>query len=149
MKVILLQNVAKIGKKFDIKEVSDGYALNFLLPNKLAKMATAKAEKEIEIDKQKHQESMKAENEKLMEVVNKIKEVQIEITANANEEGKLFAGLGAKEISEAISNQSGEIIKSEMIELENPIKEIGEHQIGIKAGDTVVKVTLEVKAEEK
>ncbi|MBU1046547.1 50S ribosomal protein L9 [Patescibacteria group bacterium] len=147
MKVILLQDVAKIGKKFDVKNVSDGYALNFLIPQKKAQMATAKAIQEIEADKQKHLELTKAENEKLMEVIEKIKDSKIEITANANEEGKLFASVGEKEISEAFSDQSGQSVKPEIIELEKPIKEIGEHEVGIKIEDKIVKLMIEVKAE--
>ncbi len=147
MKVILLQDVAKIGKKFDVKEVSDGYAVNFLLPRKQAKMATNQAVQEIETEKKKHQDLMNVENEKLTEIINKIKETKIEITANTNEEGKLFAGLGIKEIAEAISKQSGENIKPENIELEKPIKEIGGHVVTILAGNEKTELTVNIKSD--
>jgi len=149
MKVILLQDVPKIGKKFDVKDVSNGYALNFLLPRKQAKMATVKAIQEIEAEKKKYLETQKIVDEKLLETINKLKDLKIEIKANTNEEGKLFAGIGAKEIAEAISEQSGGIIDSKIIELENPIKEIGEHTIKIIVGNEKIELTMSVKAEEK
>ncbi len=149
MKVILLKDIAKIGKKFDIKEVSNGYALNFLFPRKQAKMATNQIIREIENEKKKHQEIIKLENQKLEEVINKIKDIKIEIQATTNEEGKLFAGIGGKEIAKAILNQSGSNINPEVIELKNPIKEIGEYEIGIKMEDKIVKLMIEVKTEKK
>ena len=147
MKVILLQDIAKIGKKFDIKEVSDGYAVNFLLPRKQAKMATIQAIQDIEAQKKKHQDLMKMENEKLNEIITKIKDTKIEIITKTNEEGKLFAGLGIKEIAEAISKQSRENIKPENIEIEKPIKEVGEHLVTILAGNEKTELTVNVKSD--
>ncbi len=146
MKVILLQDIAKIGKKFDIKEVANGYALNFLFPKQQAKLATDKAVKEIQEEKKKYQEILKLKNEKLKEIINNIKESKIEISTNINEEGKLFAGIGVKTIAKAILDKTGETIDSEILELKNPIKEIGEHEIGIKIEDKIIKLTVEVKA---
>ncbi|MCK4918653.1 MAG: 50S ribosomal protein L9 [Candidatus Pacebacteria bacterium] len=147
MKVILLQDIVKIGKKFDVKEVASGHALNFLIPRKQAKIATEKAIQEIEILKSKNEELEKVENEKLVAVINKIKDTEIEMLVSANEEGKLFAGIGAKEIAETISNQSGENIKAEIIELDNPIKEVGEHAIKLIIGDVKAKVNLNIKSD--
>ncbi len=147
MKVILLQDVTKIGKKFDIKEVSNGYALNFLFPRKQAKMATNQVIREIEIEKKKHLEALEIENEKLKKIISKIKETKIEITANTNEEGKLFAGIGVKKIAQAILDKTGETIDSEILELKKPIKEIGGHEIGIKAGDKISTFTINIKSD--
>ena len=77
MKVILLQDVPKIGKKFDVKDVSNGYALNFLLPRKQAKMATVKAIQEIEAEKKKYLETQKIVDEKLLETINKLKDLKL------------------------------------------------------------------------
>ncbi|MCK5285957.1 MAG: 50S ribosomal protein L9 [Candidatus Pacebacteria bacterium] len=147
MKVILLQNVPKIGKKFDVKEVASGHALNFLIPRKQAKIATDKAIKEMEVLKEKHEELTKVENEKVLTVINKIKDTKIEMLVNANEEGKLFAGIGAKEIAEEISKQLGETINSEIIELANPIKEVGEHSIEINVEAEKIKIIVDIKSD--
>ncbi len=147
MKVILLEDIAKIGKKFDIKEVSNGYALNFLFPKKQAKMATAQAMKEIEETKKKHEAQMKVDNEKLLEIVNKLKEEKFEIVAKTNEEGGLFAGIDKKEIAKIISEKAGIKVGGEIIELKSPLKEVGEHEIVINIEDAKVKLTVEVKAE--
>ncbi|MFH0846205.1 MAG: 50S ribosomal protein L9 [Patescibacteria group bacterium] len=147
MKVILLQDIAKIGKKFEIKNVSNGYALNFLLPQKKAKMATIQTEKEIALLKEKHQEKIQLENSAIIESIAKINETPLEITAKANEEGTLFAGIGAEEITQAISEKNGIKIDPELFDLKTPIKEIGEHEVEIKVGEKKEMIKLIVKAE--
>jgi len=149
MKVILLEDVAKIGKKFEVKEVSNGFALNFLLPHKQAQMATAQAIKDIESKKEAHIATLKDEQTKVEALVAKIQEQGILIKASSNEEGKLFAGIDAKGISEAIKEQSGEEIKAELIILENPLKEVGKHQVKIALGEKQEELTINIEKEEK
>ncbi|MFH1402123.1 MAG: 50S ribosomal protein L9 [Patescibacteria group bacterium] len=149
MKIILLQDVAKIGKKFDVKEVSNGYALNFLFPKKQARIATNQAVKELEEIKKKSEEEKIVGNVKLLEMVNKIKDAKIEMITKANEEGKLFAGIDTEEISKALQEKTGLEINSDMIKLEKPIKEIGEYKIQFQAGEKVVDLSLNIMADGK
>jgi len=149
MKIILLQDVAKIGKKFEIKEIADGFALNFLLPKKLAKLATAQVIKDIEAEKKKYEETRKIAEEKLWQGIQKIKDAPLEIKARANAEGKLFAGIDASEIAEAIKTQTEVDVDAESLKLEKPIKEVGEYKIKIEIGEKKIDLVLKIVAEGK
>lgn len=148
MKIILLQDVPKIGKKFETKNVSDGFALNFLFPQKLAKLATAQVVKEIEVEKKKHEFQKETEVKEMKDILIKLKD-PIEIKVKANKVGKLFAGLDKKEIGEIIQDKTGVILDPNILQLEKPIKEIGEYTINIKAGGEESKIVLVVKGESK
>ena len=147
MKIILLQDIAKIGKKFDVKEISNGYALNFLLPKKLAKMATDEAVRELEGEKKKYEEARIIEQKEIRKEIEKIKDAPIEIKAKTNKEGKLFASIDKKEIVKAVKEQNNFDLDFEMIELKKPIKEIGEHKIILKTGEKETSLSLIVEKE--
>ena len=149
MKIILLQDVAKIGKKFEIKEIADGFALNFLLPKKLAKLATAQVIKEIEAEKKKFEETRKIAEEKLWQGIQKIKDAPLEIKVKATETGKLFAGIDALEIAEAIKTQTEVDVDAESLKLEKPIKEVGEYKIKIEIGEKKIDLDLKIVADGK
>jgi large subunit ribosomal protein L9 len=130
MKVILLENVEKLGKKGDLQEVADGYARNFLIPKKLAVLAT-KAEI-AKLEEQKQIEAQKAEQELLhfQEVATQLDGLELEIPAKVGEEGKLFGTVTASQIAEKLQEQ-GFKIKKEQIKLESPIKELGEYEVNL------------------
>src|SRR3989339_1576686 len=132
MRVIFLQDVVRVGKRHDIKEVNDGYAMNFLFPRKLAEPATPKAIVELE----KRMKNIAIEREVqmglLMKNLEEIKGKVLVIKAKADEKGHLFSGIHAKEIVEAMKNEHRADINEEFIVLEKPIKEIGEFDIPIK-----------------
>ncbi|KKS41893.1 50S ribosomal protein L9 [Candidatus Kuenenbacteria bacterium RIFCSPLOWO2_12_FULL_42_13] len=131
MKIILLKNVEKLGKAGEIKNVADGFALNFLLPKKMAEAAT-----EQKIKKARNQENKKilareknlAENDKLLARLNGLK---LEIKAKASDSGKLFAGLSAEDIAKELKTQKNIDIAAKRIRLEKHIKEVGEHGVEI------------------
>ena len=87
MKVIFLQDVPRVGKKYDIKEVNDGYAMNFLLPRKLAERATAKAVAQLEMHKKEIVVEREVQEELLMKNLEEIKNKTIVIKAKADEKG--------------------------------------------------------------
>lgn len=132
MKVIFLQDVIRVGKRHDIKEVNDGYALNFLLPRKLAERATAPAIAELEKRKQKVTIEREVQEDLLMKNLEEIKEKTITISGKANNKGHLFQAIHTKEIVEAMHAQHHADINEEFIVLEKPIKEVGEFEIPIK-----------------
>jgi large subunit ribosomal protein L9 len=131
MKVIFLHDVPRVGRKYDVKEVNGGYASNFLLPRKLAVLATPKAEAEIELRKKEIAIEREVQENLLLKNLEEIKGKTIIIKAKADEKGHLFAQVHKKEIVEAMQEQNHADIGEEFIVLEKPIKEIGEHEIPI------------------
>ena len=132
MKVILLNDVPKVGKKNDIKEVNDGYAANFLLPRKLVVIATPKATAELERHKKEIIVEREIQEELLEKNLEEIKGKVITIKGKANEKGNLFSAIHKKEIIEAMKKEHRVEIDEEFLILEKPIKEIGEFEIPIQ-----------------
>ena len=132
MKVIFLKDVQRVGKKYDIKEVNDGYALNFLFPNKLAEMATTKTMADLE----KRQKEIIVEREiqegLLIKNLEEIKGKTITMRGKANDKGSLFSSIHKKEIKEELEKEHKIEIGEEFIILEKPIKEVGEFEIPIE-----------------
>src|SRR3989344_5232753 len=132
MRVIFLQDVPRVGKRNDIKEISDGYALNFLFPRKLATPATTEAVTELEQRKKEIVVEREVEENLLMRNLEEIKGKTITISGKANEKGHLFSAIHKKEIVEAMQKEHRAEVNEEFIDLEKPIKEVGEFEIPIK-----------------
>ncbi|HNV96747.1 MAG TPA: 50S ribosomal protein L9 [bacterium] len=134
MKVIFLKDVKNVAKKDDIKEVSNGYALNYLFPQKLAEPADDKKIKELE--KQIHNAKQKEiKHEKNLDLLsNRISKIKITIPAKANEEGILFGGITPQDLSKILKEKHNIEISPLKIELEHHLKTLGEHKIAIKLG---------------
>ena len=130
MKVILLKDVDKLGKKYEVKEVADGFALNFLIPKGLAKPATEKMLRYIE-DK-KAAEIKKAEEAlaKVQQLASSVDGQEVVIPVKVGEEEQLFQSIGAQRIAEELK-KLGFAIKKTQIELDKPIKELGEFPVKI------------------
>ena len=138
MKVILQQDVKGQGKKGQLVDVSDGYARNFLLPKKLAVIATAEnlnTMKQQEKARKAQQAAEKAEAEALSK---KLESLTVKVAAKAGEGGRLFGAVTAKEISEALSAQFGLNIAKTKLVLDEPIKACGGYQIKAKLGYEIV-----------
>lgn len=149
MKVILLQDVPKTGRKYEVKEIADGYALNFLIPRGLAKLATDKAVKELEDKKIKHDSEEKAKEEAFVSNIKELKDAVIVIKAKINEEGHLFAKIDKEDIVKAIKDQKTLEISDDFIILEKPIKEAGEHEIKVKANEESTTFKLNIISDEE
>lgn len=146
MKIILLKDVKKLGKKFDIKEVADGHALNMLIPNKSAIPATQSNVNMIEV-KKKAESFIAVKNEmELQKALGEIKGIVVEMSGKVNDKGHLFAGIHKEEVIEALHKQKGVTLTAESIVLEKPIKEVGEHAIAVKVGEKEVSFKLVIKA---
>ena len=134
MKVILQQDVRGQGKKGQMVEVSDGYARNFLLPRKLAVLATAEnvnTMKQQEKARKAQEAAEKAEAEALSK---KLEGLTVKVAAKAGEGGRLFGAVTAKEISECLSQQHGVNIAKAKLVLDEPIKSCGCYQVKAKLG---------------
>lgn len=132
MKVIFLQDVTRVGKRHDIKDVNDGYAMNFLIPRKLAELATPKAVTELELRKKEIVVEREVQEDLLMKNLEEIKGKSITIKGKANEKGHLFSAIHKKEIIEEMKRQQHADISEEFIVLEKPIKTVGEFEIPIE-----------------
>ena len=147
MKIILLKDVKKLGKKYEIKEVSDGHALNMLIPGKMAIPATPGNVNMIEAKRSADMNDVAKTEAELQKVLAEIKGISIEIKGKVNDKGHLFAGIHKEEISEAVKKQKGVNLTVGHLILEKPIKEVGEHSIKVKIGDREVAFKLVIKAE--
>ena len=140
MRVILLEDVKKVGKKGSIVDVSDGYGANFLIPRKLAVLATKTS---LEIKKTQDDNKAKEEElkkEKAIELKAKIKDLTVELKAGIGKEGKLFGAISSKEIVEEYKKQFGiELDKRKFINF-NPINALGYVKIEIELYKDVIGV---------
>lgn len=133
MKVILLRDVARIGRRYEIKEVPDGHALNFLIPQKLALTATSEHKKRVEALRAHQNESLAADLERFNDASKALAKKGLTIAAEANEQGHLFKGIKSEDIVKAAS-EVGVVIAKEHLDLAHPLKSVGEHQITLRSG---------------
>ncbi len=131
MKVILIKDVDGVGKQYDVKEVKDGYARNFLFINNLAKHATKENLKQLEEIKAKEEKVADEELKKIQETVSKIEGMEVDIIVKIGEKGELFEKINAQKISERLK-EVGFIVKKTQIDLVNSIEETGEFPVKIK-----------------
>ncbi|MFZ3015747.1 MAG: 50S ribosomal protein L9 [Minisyncoccia bacterium] len=132
MKVIFLKDVPRVGKKHDIKDMNDGYAVNFLFPRKLAEIATLKAIAQLEKNKKEILVEREIQEELLVKNLEEIKGKLIVIKGKTNEKGSLFSAIHKKEIIEAMKKEHRAEVSEEFLMLEKPIKEIGDFEIPIE-----------------
>jgi len=130
MRVILLEDVDNLGKKGEVKEVKDGYAINFLIPKGLVKMATPKDLKEIEKRKEEKEKEAEKELKEMQALAGKLDGQEITFPTKVSGEGSLFGSITAKKISSKLK-EMGFDVKQKQIELEKPIKELGEFPVTI------------------
>ena len=143
MKVILLSDVAKIGRRGSVVEVPDGYARNKLIPSGLAEPATKASLKKLEAS-QANQEAVVAEEASHFEAVrDAVHNTTIKVPAELNEKGHAFKAISTQDIIESAKTM-GITIAESMVQIHDPIKEAGEHVIVLKRGDNEIKLTIEV-----
>jgi len=145
MKVILLNDIPKFGRKLEVKEVSGGYARNYLLPKKLAEYATDATMKTLEARQKKHEAHLTKKLEELGALFASLNGKKISVSVKANEEGHLFAGIRNSEIRELILRELKLDVPEDAIELEKPIKEVGEHEIVLKASGKEATIVIDVQ----
>lgn len=130
MKVILLKDIRRVGQHGDIKNVADGYATNFLFPNKLAEPATEQKMKELEAGKAQREEVIQKEREQLDGKVAALRGKTVKISARATDKGGLFKSIIAHDIVNAIRAEHSLEIPEDTLSFE-PIKTTGEHIVHI------------------
>ncbi len=146
MEVILLQDVPGVGKKWEIKEVKNGYAGNYLLPRNLAVMATKGALKDIKLRQTQEVQKRAVQEDLLGKSFESIRDTVFIIERKTNEKGHLFDGVDAREIAELLGEKIKADVPVESVNLEKTIKEVGKHKISIQKGDQEVPFEIEIKA---
>ena len=131
MKVILLKDIEKIGKKFEVKEVKEGYANNLLFPQGLAKKATKEALVWLEVQKEIIEKKAEEGLKEIQGTASSIDDREIIFNVKVGDQDQLFESIGVQKIAEKLKEEGFEVKKTQ-IELVEPIKELGEFPVKIK-----------------
>jgi len=146
MKIILLQDEKKLGKKGDIIEVSDGYARNYILPKKIGAEATAKNLNDLKLQKANADKVAKEQLDAAKALAAELESKQVVVKMKAGEGGRAFGSVSSKEIVTAYKEQHGLELDKKKIQLPEAIKSFGAYEVDIKlhpqvTGKLTVKVT--------
>lgn len=148
MKVLLCEDVKKLGWLGDIVEVNDGYARNYLLPQGLAKIATDASIRAIAQEKARRAEQRMLEGKQLEDAAKAVEAAEAVIAAKANEQGVLFGSVTARQIAANLREQGFEVA-DEVVQLYEHIKQIGTHAVTLKfAEDLTATVNVVVVPEQ-
>lgn len=141
MKVVLLKDVKNMGRAGTVHEVSDGHALNLLIPRKLAVLATPSAMKKAEASAAQDNARREIDRKMLEERLAALADGRTIITKKANKQGHLYDAVDAKDIAEATG------LPADIIRLEKPLKEVGTHEVPVSLGKDFGLITIAVEAE--
>jgi large subunit ribosomal protein L9 len=149
MKVVLLEDIPGKGKAGEIRDVSKGYAKNFLLPRGLALIATSAVIKQVEsgLERKKLEESI--DQEKLVELAQQIEGREIRFRARIGGGERLFGSITAADVAEELSQAIGSVIDKKKIDIEKPFHQTGSYEVVVKlAGDIKPRITVVIEKEE-
>ncbi len=147
MKVILSKDVAGTGKAGEVKDVADGYARNFLIPRKLAVPASAGALKGVE--QRKAAESQKAAKEEAaaQALAERLTAAPVVVTAKVGDQGRLYGSITSADIAEQLSKAIGQPFDRRMIQLDEPIRQLGSFEVPVRLHRAVsTKLKVDVQA---
>lgn len=148
MKLILLEDVKGVGKKGDIVNKNDGYAINFLIPKKLAVEATNANLNDLELKKKSEAKRKKEELEEAQKLGAELNDKVVKVKVKAGENGKVFGSVTNKEIASALLEQTGLDIDKKKISFDDPIKMVGRRIVKVKLHPQVtVELTVEIAGE--
>ncbi|MDD3896736.1 MAG: 50S ribosomal protein L9 [Candidatus Peribacteraceae bacterium] len=147
MEVLLLQDIQGIGKKNDLLIVGDGYALNFLLPQSKAMIATPTVRRRFAEHIRRRALEAEQERKATAATVQAAAGKEIVLTKKVTKTGKLYAAITKKHIAEALKAQHSLGVKESSIKITEPIKTTGSFDVAVKIGQNAEKLTVTVKAE--
>lgn len=149
MKVVLLKDLPGEGQAGQIKDVSRGYARNFLLPRGLALLATPTLIKQAESRLQRERLDESTDREQLVELAQQIEGREIRIRARSGGGERLFGSITAADIADELSRSIGAVIDKRRIDMDKPLRQTGSHEIAVKlAGDLKPQITVVIEEEE-
>lgn len=137
MKVVLLEDVKKLGKKGEIVEVSEGYGRNFLLPRKLAAVGTAANINDANQKKAAAQHKAQVASDEAVVLASQLKKVELTVKVKVGEGGKVFGAITAKNISDAAKEQYQIELDKKKIDIKEAIKTVGTHEVVIRVHPTI------------
>lgn len=147
MKVILREDIENLGRAGDIVKVADGYGRNYLIPKRLAVQADLRNVRALEHDRRVIEARAKKTRSSAEELGSKLSALSLTIPAKAGEEGKLFGAVTSRDIAEAL-DRAGVAVDRKLVLLAEPIKQVGEYKVKVKAGTEIVpEVSVSVVAE--
>ncbi|MEK7208887.1 MAG: 50S ribosomal protein L9 [Patescibacteria group bacterium] len=151
MKIVLLGDVRGVGKKFEVKNVTGGYARNHLLPSGLALVADRAARQRVELLKQQDENRRGKLRTKAVELIGQLNtgKTVITIEAKANEQGHLFEGIDRLAIIEAIKKETKIELEPDWLELIRPIKAVGDYDLKISSGGGEGIIKIKITPEEE
>lgn len=132
MKVILTQDVKSQGKKGDLITVSDGYAINFLFPKKLAIEADATAINELKNKEAAKKFKIEEQTNEAKALADKLAAIKVEILSPASADGRMYGSVTTKDIADALEKQYGIVVDKKKLELSAPIKSFGDYTATVK-----------------
>lgn len=138
MKVILLDNIKGVGKKDEVINASDGYARNFLFPKKLALEANSENLAKLKAKQASNDYRKDVEKQEAIKIAEKLKGILLKIKVKAGENGKIFGGVTAKEISDELKKQYNFEIDKKKIDLKETIKTLGTVTVNVKLYEGVI-----------
>jgi large subunit ribosomal protein L9 len=145
MRVVFLQDVPRVAKAGEIKEVANGYARNFLIPRKLALLANPQAISQLET----RERPKTTEDTELTALAQQIEGKEVNIKAKAGAKDRLYGSITSADIAAELSKSTGLVIDKRKIELEEPIRHLGSYEVAIRlAKDIVPKIRVSVTEEE-
>ncbi len=147
MEVLLLQDIAGIGKKNDLLVVGDGYALNYLLPRRAALVATPVVRKRYADLIRRRAEERETEKAAQAGVAKSLADKSLTFTKKVTKTGKLYAAINKKAIADALKTQLSMDIGEEAVMMDESIKATGTHSVNIKINDQMVALSVTVEAE--
>jgi large subunit ribosomal protein L9 len=146
MKIILLKDISKLGRKDEIKEVNDSYAFNFLIPQKMAMRATTELIAAATARQKRATTEKVLRHDELEKAAIKLNGKKIVIIKEASEKGKLFAAVSAEEILATVKKDLGLALSLEHFKIGQHLKELGVHELSLQIGGKKISITVEVNS---
>lgn len=148
MRVILIEDAKKLGKKGEIVNVAEGYARNYLIPKGVVVEATEANLRNLSHQQAVKQDRVRKEEQEARELAERLSALTVVIRAKTGEAGRLFGSVTAQDIAEAITTATGVELDKRRVELDEPLKALGDYEIAVKLYQGVTaKVTVKVTAE--
>ena len=145
MKVIFLQDVSKVARAGEIKEVADGYGRNFLIPQKLALLANSSALNTMETQLKMKAHSQDQEEASLVELAHQLEGKEITLKAKVGAKEHLYGSITSADITAELQNTTGLVVDKRKLELAEPIRQLGSYEVAIRlAKDIIPKIKITV-----
>ncbi|MBA7614222.1 50S ribosomal protein L9 [subsurface metagenome] len=149
MRVVLLQEVPRLGKAGEVKDVASGYARNFLLPRGLAEFATPAAMKRVEEIREAEEKRQALLETEMVSLSQTVEGVEITLKAKVGAQERLYGAVTSGDIAEELKRVTGQDIDKRKIELEEPIRQLGEYEVLVRLSTEIAPKIKVVVTEEK